>query len=99
MNTLEHISLALLFLLMTAGISSAVDTSEITALNAGLKTIGSSVGILVITYAGLRWIFYDNPQERDDAKKTIIYVMVGVFIIGNASEIVSAFYGAGGGGG
>lgn len=66
--------------------------SEIWNLKDGIATIASALGALVLAYAGLQWVMADSPQERDDAKKTIIYVMIGLFVVSATADLVQALY-------
>ena len=65
---------------------------QLVELNTGLKTVASALGVLIITYAGIKWIMSEGPQERDDAKKTIIYAVIGLIIVSIADELVTALY-------
>ena len=84
--------IALLFGIAAMASASPTPIPELIDLNNGLKTIASALGVLVITYAGIKWIMSEGPQERDDAKKTIIYALVGLIIVSLADELVLALY-------
>lgn len=93
----RHLTQAILLLLALAGCAAAGTTmpafvAELEEVNIGLTTVASALGVLVITYAGIKWIMADNPQERDDAKKTIIYVIVGLLVVSMARDLVAALY-------
>ncbi|MDD5112181.1 MAG: pilin [Candidatus Altiarchaeota archaeon] len=74
---------------MTAMTSVVTQLQEV---NTGLRTVASALGVLVISYAGIRWIMADSPQERDDAKKTIIYVIIGLLVVAASNDLVAALY-------
>lgn len=57
-----------------------------------VETIAAALGVLMIAYAGVMWIMAGGPQDRDDAKKTLIYVMVGLLVVALALDIVGAVY-------
>jgi hypothetical protein len=57
-----------------------------------VETIAAALGVLMIAYAGVMWIMAGGPQDRDDAKKTLIYVMVGLLVVALAMDIVGAVY-------
>ena len=85
----------LLLYLYSAAVSAsgtATMVSQLQDVNSGLKTVASALGVLIIVYAGIKWVMADSPQERDDAKKTIIYVIVGLLVVANAKDIVDALY-------
>lgn len=52
-----------------SALPSVPQMSEVVDLNTQLNFLASALGVLVMTYAGIRWIMSDGPQERDDAKK------------------------------
>lgn len=83
-------------LLLLATVVSAAsvppEMTEIWNLNDGIKQVGAALGMLVIAHAGLRWVTAESPQDRDDAKKTIIYVMMGLFVVSQTKLIVDAVY-------
>ncbi|MFH1125775.1 MAG: pilin [Candidatus Altiarchaeota archaeon] len=58
----------------------------------GVRDVATALGALVIANSGFRWIIADSPQEREDAKKTIIYVLIGLFFVAMTREIVQAVY-------
>ena len=76
----------------TGAASIPAQMSEMTDLNNGLKNVAAALGVLVITHAGLRWIMSEGAQERDDAKKTIIYVIVGLIIVSTSEDLTNALY-------
>lgn len=61
-------------------------------LHEGVKTVATALGVLMIAHSGLRWIMADGPQERDDAKKTLVYIMIGLLVVALSLTIVSAVY-------
>lgn len=65
---------------------------EMKDINDGLLLIAAALGAMVIAYAGIRWIMAENPQERDDSKKTIIYAIIGLLIVSMANDLVAALY-------
>ncbi|MBM3308940.1 MAG: hypothetical protein FJY77_01680 [Candidatus Altiarchaeales archaeon] len=87
----------LLSLIGTAGATSGKiptppQMQEMTDLNAGLKNVASALGVLVITYAGVKWVMSEGPQDRDEAKKTIIYVVVGLVVVSMSQDLTNALY-------
>jgi hypothetical protein len=68
------------------------EMSEITSLTNGIATVAGSLGALMLAYAGLRWLMADGPQERDDARKTIIYIIIGLLVVSATTDLVHALY-------
>ena len=76
----------------TTGTLTMQMSTEMAALNTGLVNIAAALGVLVISYAGLRWIMSTGPQEREDAKKTVIYAIIGLLVVSIAYDLVDALY-------
>lgn len=91
-NNSRLLILAMILLAKIAWATDIPETSEIWNLYSEMKSVGAALGALVIVYAGLRWIMAENPQDRDDAKKAVIYTIVGLLVIAVAKEIVDAIY-------
>lgn len=68
------------------------EMSEIFSLKDGIATVAASLGALMLAYAGLRWVMADGPQERDDARKTIIYIIIGLVVVSTTTDLVQALY-------
>ncbi|MBM3308939.1 MAG: hypothetical protein FJY77_01675 [Candidatus Altiarchaeales archaeon] len=68
------------------------ELAEFWILHDGIKNIASALGALIFVNSGVRWIAAQSPEERDDAKKTIIYVIVGLIAVAIAKDIVEAIY-------
>jgi len=68
------------------------ELNELWDLHAGIATIASALGALIIAHAGLRWIMAQSPEERDEAKKTIIYVIIGLMFVVMTKDIVDGVY-------
>lgn len=57
-----------------------------------LQEMAAALGILLIFIMGLRWMVAESAQEREEAKKGIIYVCVGLLIVYSYSQIVNDLY-------
>jgi hypothetical protein len=53
-----------------------------------LVGVGSPLATLMIVIEGLRWTGAQSPQERESAKKGIIYIMFGVMLLKQSETIV-----------
>lgn len=93
---LNIVSTLLLINLVTATTTTLFEDSpegqEIFKLVKGLQDVAAALGVLMIAYSGARWIMADSPQDREDAKKTIIYVIIGLLIVSLTKDIVKAIY-------
>ena len=47
----------------------------------GLKQVGVTLGWFMMIIMGIRWIMADSANERSDAKKGMLYIVVGLLII------------------
>lgn len=84
---------ALAVMLLTIAVSGLDwPPKELKELNHGLKQVAAALGAMVIAYAGLKWIMADNPQEREESKKTIIYAIIGLLVVSMAEDLVAALY-------
>ncbi|VVB54767.1 TrbC/VIRB2 family protein [uncultured archaeon] len=57
-----------------------------------LVEIASALGTLMIAIQGLRWAVADGASERNEAKKGIMYVVIGLALVVNAPTIVDTIY-------
>jgi len=46
-----------------------------------IQIVGYALAVLMIGYQGLKWSSSDSDQAREDAKKGIIYVIIGIFLL------------------
>lgn len=53
-----------------------------------LLIAGSALGALMILFEGIMWLTAQSPVEREDAKKGILYVLIGLFLLKGAENIV-----------
>lgn len=61
-------------------------------LNEGLLTAAAALGTLLIAVQGLRWIISESPQGRAEAKKGIIWTIIGLIIAYLAVNLVCGLY-------
>ncbi|MFH1835803.1 MAG: hypothetical protein ABH851_06415 [Methanobacteriota archaeon] len=60
--------------------------------NEAFLQVVAGLAVLLIAVHALRYVTSDNPQERADIKKGIIYIIIGVFIAYLAAELVEGIY-------
>jgi len=58
-----------------------------------LTIVAIGIAILVISLAGLRWMFSDTPESRQSAKNMIIYAIVGTLVVLLAWQIIGSIMG------
>lgn len=67
-------------------------SAELTEINSGLMVVAAALGTLMIAIMGVKWIMSENPQEREDAKKGVIYVIIGLLLVTMATTLVDEIY-------
>lgn len=74
------------------GIPDGLDKAygEITEI---LTKVGAALGVLMIAVEGVRWIFSDSPKGRDDARKGVTYVIIGLILLISAEKLVEYLLG------
>ena len=63
--------------------------STMTDLEDLLLRIGTVVGTLMIVVEAVGWISAQNPQERENAKRGIIYVLIGLILLKSSENLVN----------
>jgi len=84
--------------LCTVALASAATTTTMTLpptfasaiqdLESILLQIGSALAGLMIVLECIKWITAQNPAERESAKKGIIYILIGLFILKNSEKLI-----------
>jgi FtsH-binding integral membrane protein len=82
--------LAALFIVFFS--ASAVSADEITDLVAALKTVAAALGVLLISVQGLKYVTAESPDDRAEAKKGLIWIIMGLLIAAVAANIVCGLY-------
>lgn len=65
---------------------------SVNELKQGFFDLATALAVLMITIQGVRWILSDQPEERDECKKAVIYVMLALIAAASAEVIVNALY-------
>ena len=71
--------------------ASAFDSSLATTIG-GMCQLADALGLLVISLMGGRWIIADSASERSEAKKGIIYVVVGLLVVHSMTVLIDTLY-------
>lgn len=64
-------------------------TSAIHDLEDILTDVGSALAVLMIAIEGVRWTAAQSPQDRESAKKGIIYIVAGLGLLVSSENLVS----------
>jgi len=57
-----------------------------------LYAIAGLLASLMMAIHGLKWVMSESPQERLDAKKAIMYVLIGLLVVYMSAIMVSLLY-------
>lgn len=53
-----------------------------------LITIGRPLAILMLIYMGVKWLIAEGPEDRDNARRGVIYVVIGIIMLIAAESFV-----------
>ena len=83
----------LVFVVLSSGCSNVLKIFiDINELKTGIFDLATALGALMITIQGIRWILSTQPEERDECKKAIIYILIALIIASTADALVGALY-------
>ena len=57
-----------------------------------LPKVAGALGALMLGILGVKWVMSENPQEREDAKKGVTYVIIGLLLVSMATVLVDWLY-------
>jgi hypothetical protein len=84
---------AVLFLICASSCSSWASFEEIVGgVNNVLYGVAAGIALLLITLHILRWKMADTPADRDEAKKGIYNVIIGLIVIMIAATLVTLLF-------
>lgn len=79
-----------IILLLLAGLASA--QSEMIDLIRALKRIAAALGALLIAVQGLKYVTAESPDDRAEAKKGLIWIIVGLLVAAISAYLVCGLY-------
>jgi type IV secretory pathway VirB2 component (pilin) len=93
MNVRKQLTLPLLLSLLAVnvvavGCDDPAARAAAANISVMLTTIGNACGVVMIIYMGLKWMLADDPQGRENARRGIIYIIIGLIILRVASALV-----------
>ncbi len=74
-------ALTLLFFCATAYAQCGESLTEMVAAQKMLKDVGWPIGFFMMVYMGIKWIISEGPEERENARRGVIYVVIGVLVL------------------
>lgn len=54
-----------------------------------LEKISYPIGFFMIVYMGIKWIISEGPEDRENARRGVIYVVIGLILLKSAVELVT----------
>ncbi len=75
---------AALLLLLAQNASAEACMANIPALNElilDIQTIGNPIGFFMLAYMGVKWIVAEGPQDVENARRGVIYVVIGLILL------------------
>jgi hypothetical protein len=57
-----------------------------------LASVGYALGYIMMVFMGVKWIVADSPNDRAEAKKGILYIVIGLLIIASATDLLNRLY-------
>lgn len=70
----------------------SVSSDEMSDLVESLKTIAAALGILLIAIQGLKYVTAESPDDRAEAKKGLIWIIVGLLVAAVSAALVCGLY-------
>jgi hypothetical protein len=86
MNTRRAI-LALIIL----NIISSSALAQVPAWIGNLEIVAYALGWLMMIIMGVKWILADSPNERADAKKGMMYIIIGLLVVRSAAQLIQLY--------
>jgi len=92
MNAKQALPLAsLLLAAQDAAASACVDAVAATvAANIAtmLTTIGNACAYFMMVYMGMKWMMAEDPEGRENARRGVIYIVIGLILLRSSSPLV-----------
>ncbi len=57
----------------------------------GLTVVAAALGWLMMILMGIKWMIADSPNERAEAKKGMIYIVLGLLVIASRCQIMGLY--------
>ena len=78
-------------LLLTLSFFAPEVAATVPAWIPGLKQVAVALGWIMMIIMGIRWMIADSPNERADAKKGMMYIMIGLLVIAAACGLMRLY--------
>ena len=58
---------------------------------ASLATLAYALAWIMMVIMGMKWILADSPNERADAKKGMMYILIGLLVVRSANSLLQLY--------
>jgi drug/metabolite transporter superfamily protein YnfA len=58
-----------------------IDYASLQYLREQLRIISGPLGFLMVILLGIKWMVAEGPEERENARRGIIYVVIGMLLV------------------
>ncbi len=70
----------------------ALASAPVQAFDVGeFRTVALALGYLMMVLMGIKWIIADSPNDRADAKKGMMYVVIGLLLVASACSLLHLY--------
>lgn len=76
-------------LFFLSGFAAADEMGELVS---ALKVIAAALAVLLISVQGLKYVTAEAPDDRAEAKKGLIWIIVGLLVVAIAANLVCGLY-------
>ena len=70
---------------------SAIASAQVIPWVASLRLVAYSLGWLMMAIMGMKWIVAESANDRADAKKGMIYIVIGLVLVANACQLLCLY--------
>jgi hypothetical protein len=56
-----------------------------------LRLVAYALGWIMMVFMGIKWIVSDSANDRADAKKGMIYIVIGLLVVRSAKALIDLY--------
>jgi len=91
MNPRRCLAPALLLLTLHTASAQCGDPASLALANQMaymITTIGNACAIFMMVYLGIKWMVAEDPEGRENARRGIIYIVIGLILLRASAGLV-----------
>ncbi len=81
MRKIISIFILLFFAIQTVQASCATNLPTFINIMIWLQQIGYPLAFFMMAYMGIKWIMAEGPEPRENARRGVIYVVIGIILL------------------